>query len=227
MIQFNLLPDVKIEYVKAMRMKRMVVGAAIILTGVTFVIFLLLALVVYGVQKKTVGDLDKDIASKSKELTGTKDLDKILTIQNQLTALPALHDKKVVASRAYTFITTLIPTGVTASEYEVNFDESTMSITGAAPALDRVNVFADTLKFAKYTDGTDVQDGKPFSDVVLSQFAKTAETTNYTISLKFEPKLFSTQAPYALVIPKSATTNSVTGQPSGAIFKTDANGGGN
>lgn len=219
MIQFNLLPDVKIEYVKAMRMKRVVVGIASIVTIVTFGAFLMLALIVYGVQKKSVSDLDKDIQKKSQELKSTKDLDKILTIQNQLAALPGLHDKKVVATRAYTFITQLLPTGVTVSDYVVNFDESSMSITGAAPALDRVNVFADTLKFAKYSDGVNTMDGKAFSEVVLSQFAKTNDATTFTITSKFQPELFSGQAPYALVIPKGATTNSVTGQPSSEIFK--------
>jgi hypothetical protein len=227
MIQFNLLPDVKIEYVKAMRVKRMVIGAAAILTASTFAIFLLLAIVAYGVQKATVSNLDNKIETKSKELRDTKDLDKILTIQNQLNQLPGLHDKKVVATRAFGFLQQLTPVGITVSDYTVDFAASTMTITGESPALDRVNVFADTLKYAQYTDGKTTATTKPFSKVVLAQFGRTTEATTYTITLSFVPDIFKNNAEYALIIPKGPTTNSITGQPASLFKASSSTGQGN
>ena len=93
MIQFNLLPDVKIEYIKTRYRKRMIMLISAIASGVTFTIFVLLFLFVRVNQPKHMKDLDKDIKSTVSKIQETKDLDKILTIQNQLNSLPALHDK--------------------------------------------------------------------------------------------------------------------------------------
>src|SRR5687768_790771 len=99
MIQFNLLPDIKIQYLKAKRQKHMVMLGAVAAIIVSLAVFIVLITVVYGLQKKNLSDLNTDIKTASEELRDTKDLTKILTVQNQLKALPALHDQKVVSTR--------------------------------------------------------------------------------------------------------------------------------
>ena len=94
MIQFNLLPDVKLEYVKAQRTKSTVISASFIAAGSAFAIFLLLFLIVNVVQRKSTSDLNKDIKKYHSQLTSTPDLAKIVTIQSQLKALPGLHEAK-------------------------------------------------------------------------------------------------------------------------------------
>ena len=92
MIQFNLLPDVKIKYIKTQRTKRMVILVSLLVSAASLALVTIMFVSVQVIQKKSLNDLSKDIVAETKQLQDVQDLDKILTIQNQLTALPALHD---------------------------------------------------------------------------------------------------------------------------------------
>lgn len=218
MIQFNLLPDVKIEFVKAQRTKRLVMGSAMIATATTFVIFLLLFLTVQGIQKKSISDLNADIKKNSDELKNTPDLNKILTIQSQLASLSDLHDQKIVASRMFNMMQQVTPIDVTISEHDVDFTANTMTITGETLTLDRVNTFIDTLKFAKFSSGGEQKSA--FTNVVLSQFGRNETGTTYTITLSFDQDLFKVDQNPTLVVPKTITTRSVIEQPTDIFKKT-------
>lgn len=219
MIQFNLLPDVKVEFVKAQQMKRLVLGVAIIATGSTFAIFLVLFLTVHGVQQKSMNDLSTDIKKYSTQLQNTKDLNKVLTIQNQLSSLTALHDQKAAALRQFTYIQQITPADLRISDYATDFTANTMVITGTAPTLARVDTFVDTLKFATYTDGTATATQKAFSSVVLAQFGKADTGTTYTINLSFDPTLFRNDSDKNLVVPSTVTTRSVVELPADLFVK--------
>ena len=152
--------------------------------------------------------------SYSNQLSNTKDLDKILTVQNQLKSLPGLHDEKAVSSRMFGYITQLTPQKANISKLELNFDENTISISGSADGLSTVNAYVDTLKFTKYTtNDEDPQTNNAFSDVVLSAFGRTATETTYTISASFDPVIFSQQQEVTLTVPKITSSRSVTEQP--------------
>lgn len=217
MIQFNLLPDVKIEYVRAQRTKRLVIGTSVIATLSTFALFLLLLVAVQGVQKQNLKNLNSDIKKYSEQLKGTPDLNKILTIQNQLGELNGLHDKKIVASRIFDVMQQTTPVEVTISDHTVDFTAGTMSITGAAPSLDRVNTFVDTLKFTKVVRN-DNSRSNAFTSVVLAQFGRDDKGSTYTITLNFHPAIFAISEKGTVVVPKTVTTRSVLGQPTD-IFK--------
>lgn len=217
MIQFNLLPDVKIEYVRAQRTKRLVMGTAVIATLSTFALFLLLLIAVQGVQKQNIKSLNSDIKKYSSELESTPDLNKILTIQNQLAALNNLHNKKVVASRIFDVMQRTTPVEVTISDHLVDFTANKMSITGAAVSLDRVNTFVDTLKFTKFVHN-DNSSSNAFSSVVLSQFGRDDKGSTYTITLAFDPGIFAIAEKGTVVVPTTVTTRSILGQPTD-IFK--------
>lgn len=216
MIQFNLLPDVKIAFVKAQRIKRLVIGIAVIATVSTMALFLLLLVAVEGVQKKSLSDLNSDIKKYSNQLSSTPDINKILTIQNQLNTLNGLHDQKVVASRIFDVMQQTTPADVTISDHIVDFTANTMSITGAAPTLDRVNTFVDTLKFTKlvHDDGTT---SDAFSSVVLSQFNRDDKGSTFTITLNFDPGIFAISEKGTISVPAGMiTTRSILDQP---LFK--------
>jgi hypothetical protein len=66
MIQFNLLPDVKIEFLKTRARKRMIMVLSIGITATCLAIFILLFLFVRVNQAKYMRDLDKDIKSNVK-----------------------------------------------------------------------------------------------------------------------------------------------------------------
>ncbi|HEY1063867.1 MAG TPA: hypothetical protein VGE30_01055, partial [Candidatus Saccharimonadales bacterium] len=109
MIQFNLLPDVKLEYMKAERTKRMVIAISTVVTIVSIAILVVLLLVVLVFQKKYMSDLSSDITGYSNDLKATPDLDKILTVQNQLDSLTGLHEKKPDTTRVFTYIEEVTP----------------------------------------------------------------------------------------------------------------------
>lgn len=226
MIQFNLLPDIKQQYIKAERQKHLVVFVSTIASIAAIAIFVILLLVVDVWQKKSISDLNSDIKSNSAELSDTKDLNKILTVQNQLGSLTALHDGKPVASRMFDDLSKLTPANATISKMTANFTDNTVLISGSADSLGTVNTFTDTLKFTSYSVSGGSNDGSKgshaFSKVVLSSFGKTSTTTTYTITASFDPVIFSEDGTVALTVPQITTTRSAIAQPTD-LFKQTGN----
>lgn len=100
MIQLNLLPDVKLELVKAQRLQRLLTVISLIasLAAIVVVVVLFSA---SQYQKKHITDLNNSIAKKTNQLNSDKQINKILTVQNQLKSLDQLHASKPAASRLF------------------------------------------------------------------------------------------------------------------------------
>jgi Tfp pilus assembly protein PilN len=223
MIQLNLLPTIKAEYVKAERTKRTVIVLSVIVSITSLGIVGLLASVAYGAQKLQLSNLNNEIQKSSTELEQVQDLDKILTIQNQLNALTPLHDAKPVMSRLFTYIQQTTPESVSIDTLKVNNTDFTWNIEGKAPTFELINKYVDTLKF------TEIKQSDPnaekiyaFKEVVLADFTKNTGGEvgyTYTITLKFNDQLFSSANPdIQLVVPSATTTRSQTQLPSEGIF---------
>lgn len=212
MIQFNLLPDVKVQYLKARKQKRLVVLGSTVFAATAFVIFVFLFLYVRIAQTAHSADLSDDISTRLTELRKVKDLDKMLTVQNQLTSLPGLHEKKPVATRYIDFLGRLTPSNVSISQTDVDFTASTFQITGESNDIAAVNKFVDTLKFTKYSTKQSSESASTptpaFSEIVLSSFARTKDKVTYTVSAKFNPALFNINNNVELLIPQGVTTRS-------------------
>jgi len=223
MIQLNLLPDVKLEYIKAQRSRRLVISSAVIVSLVAIGLLVIL-LSVSGLQKKHISDLTKDIASQSHQLQQKPQVDKILTVQNQLESLTALHAGKPAASQLFSYLNQVTPTQVNITSFNVDFTVQTMTITGTADALSSVNKYVDTLKFTKYT--TDASDASTtaFNNVVLTSFGlssgshDTTQAATYTVNLAYDPKIFDITQKVSLDVPNLVTTRSNVDQP-GDLFK--------
>jgi Tfp pilus assembly protein PilN len=212
MIQFNLLPSVKLDYVQAQRTKRTVMVMSVLVAAIAVAVLVVLFLGVQVAQKKHSSDLSKDIQTESKNLQNIKDLDKILTIQNQLGSLTALHDQKPVATRLFEYVKQLTPANVSIAQLEIDFDTKTLSFTGSANAISSVNKFADTLKFTTFKkDNTSTP---AFSEVVLAEFGKDDKGTSYGITVKFNEEVFSSAHDIKLDVPAGKiTTRSETEKP--------------
>ena len=151
MIQFNLLPDVKLEYLKTERTKHKIMLISGVTAAAALLILATLFLVVNVLQKQHLSNLNKDIKTYSDKLNSTKDLNKILTIQNQLKSLPEMHDQKVVASRLFNYMSQLTPNQANIAKFTIDFAASTISFSGGTDSLETVNKFTETLKFTTYT----------------------------------------------------------------------------
>lgn len=227
MIQFNLLPDIKQQYLKAQRQKHLVVFISTIATIAAVALMVVLVLVVNVWQKKSINDLTSDIKKYSNQLSGTEDLNKILTVQNQLNSLTSLHDKKAVATRLFDYVTKLTPANANIAKLNIDYAKNTITISGTANALSTVNTYVDTLKFTKYKivsgQGKSNTEKQAFSSVVLTAFGRTNKDTTYTINAKFDPVIFSELSEVELTVPQITTTRSATEQPTD-LFQQSTNG---
>ncbi len=218
-VQFNLLPDIKIQYLQARRQKQLVLFVSFIAIAVSLLAMVILISIVFVIQKKSISDLSRDIGAASNELQSTPDLTKMLTVQNQLKALPALHDQKAVASRLFDYIAQSTPTDASISRLNIDFTTSLLTISGSANNLITVNTFADTLKFTTFkTDNAPTEEKRAFTSVVLSSFGRDSVGASYTINMNFDPVIFSELEVVTLTVPKKITTRSQTEQPA-ALFK--------
>jgi len=215
MIQFNLLPDVKLEYIKARRTKHLVMLVSLMAASVTVAITVILFLAVNVVQKEHLGNLSDDIQSKGDHLKNEQDIDKILAVQSQLNSLNGLHDGKPAADRLGTYLAQITPNEVSVSELSVDFTAHTMTFDGTAKAIKNVNEFIDTMKFTTYNANGETKDA--FSTVVLASFNRTdnkeSDPAAYQITLAFDPVIFDIKQDIKLQVPKKITTRSVTERP--------------
>lgn len=219
MVQFNLLPDVKLDYIKARRTKRMVMLTSFTVIALSIFISVLLFLIVNVFQKQHIANLDKDIDAKTKQLEDVPDLDKVLTVQNQLESLSGLHENKPAASRLYAYLIQLTPQDAKISDVKIDFTEQTITLEGSAGKLETVNRFVDTIKFTDYKEGQNT--GKAFSEVVLSNFGvdagnarNSAGRTSYSIELKYDKAIFDNTKTVELVVPNIISTRSAVEAPS-------------
>ncbi|HVW22913.1 MAG TPA: hypothetical protein VHB51_00240 [Candidatus Saccharimonadales bacterium] len=226
MIQFNLLPDVKMAYIKAQQTRRLFMSISVIASGVAVFLLVVSLISVDVVQKKNLHDLNHDIDTNAKELQDTPQLSKVLTIQNQLNVLTSLHNQKPAANRLFGYLSQVTPSKATISNISVDFTAHSMSITGNANALSTINTFIDSLKFTTYDMG-DGQSTKAFSSVVLSSFAVAtgSNPASYTITLSYDPNIFTNTDNVTLTVPQTITTRSVIDQPSD-LFEQDDTGSG-
>lgn len=245
MIQFNLLPDVKIEYMKAVQKRQIMAFISFVVAGVCITIFVVVFMIVKVQQPKHISDLDKDIKVNVAKLQENKDLDKILTIQNQLNSLPGLHDQKPMTSRIFGYLSQLVPTQATVSEVGISIVDKKLIIKGNADSTATYNKFVDTLKFTQYSDNNDpsnIKTGKAFPTVVVTNFSinssqnQNGVTTNiggvtFELEANYDEVIFKNTAKegsavansISLNVPNQVSTRSATQSPSDDLFKQGTN----
>jgi hypothetical protein len=236
MIQLNLLPDVKLEYLKAQRMRRLAMAISFLITAAAIAILVLL-LIVEGFQKHHLTNLNNNVSTDTITLQKEPQINNILTVQNQLNSVNTLHASKPAATKLFDYMNELTPTSITVSELTIDFNAHTISITGSAPSLSSVDQYIDTLKFTTYTTGPRSGNNPAFSNVVLGEFSLSNTSTppaSYTITASFDPAIFNITKNVSLVIPTTITTRSAREDPAQLFVKgtssksnTSSTGGGN
>lgn len=214
-VQFNLLPDVKLEYDRAQRLKKTVYTISILSVAVVMGVFILSFLTVNVLQKKLLSDANNNIDKYSQQLKNIPDLAKILTIQNQLKSLPGLHQAKPITSRLLNDLPLITPTNVNIGKLDLDTSADTIEISGTSTSVENINKFVDTLKFTNYTVNGDSSSKQPaFSNVVLSKVDRNDQLATYTIDASYDSSLFDASKQITLVVPNETTTRSVINAPS-------------
>lgn len=224
--QFNLLPDIKYERLKVEKTQRIIITLSILTSIAAFLIFLFFFLATNVLQKKQLSDSDKDIKELYGQLQSVENINKMLTVQNQLGSLVTLHQSKHLSSRLFTFLPELMPTNVFIGRIGLDFQGNSIVIDGTADSQKSVNVFVDTLKFTTFNAGEQIKDEQAFPSVIQTSFSITPGSVSYSITLTFDPTLFSNSLVDAdgkritpiLTVPKLTTTRSALADPAKVLF---------
>ena len=222
-IQFNLLPDVKKEYIKTRRVKRLIMSVAVLASTASLGVVVLLFLFVQVAQTKNIDDLSEDINREIASINATPEIDKILTVQQQTNTLPGLHEENPYTSRLFDYLFVTTPTTVRISSITLSTVDSAIKIEGSADSLAAVNQYVDTLKFATFT-AEGIEDGEPFTDIV-ADLGRSEERAFYEVSMTYDPILFNNTEAVQLIVPNQVTTRSSIGAPSVDLFEAAPSGG--
>ena len=197
MIEINLLPAVKREYLKAQQMKHTVVVGSVLVSlgaiGLLALMFIYVQVIQPQQQKSIQSDIDKSLNdSKNK-----KNAVKVVTVQGALQQIPSLQDKKMITSNLFIYLNSFTPKDVSYSNIKMNLTESTIVLQGNATNFEQANVLANNIKSAKFTfkKSNNSQSVSPFTNVVfdgLTKSDKPEENKNvsFQITLKVDPVIF-------------------------------------
>ena len=206
-IQFNLLPDVKLEYEQAKSNQKRVTTIAATASAICFGLFLLSFLTVGGLQHKQLSDADKKITETNSKIKAIPDIQTILTVQDQLNALPNLDAQKHIMSRLFDYLPKLSPPNSGINDLTLDTAGNTLSVSGAANSVQTVNTFVDTLKAATYSVGSSKASLPAFNNVILGSINRDTSGSTYTITAGFDQALFNASQVVSLNVPQLTTQN--------------------
>lgn len=138
MIEINLIPDVKLELLRAQRTRSAVISGSIITSFIAMGVVVLLLVYIFGVQLARGLVLDDQITTKGDELSQVEDLSKILTIQNQLETISDLNDTKNMTSRMFAVVSAITPP----EQNPVTFSQITISPASSSTASSKTTTAA-------------------------------------------------------------------------------------
>lgn len=225
MIEINLLPNVKRELLKTRAMRNRVISISFLVGGASIVAVVVLALVL-GSQIAGEAVQNGVIKDRNDKLMAVEDLNKVVTIQNQLTKINEQHSRKKINSRIFDVVTAVnpvVPNNVSFSDIKVNPESKTITLEGSA-----VNGYSalETLKKTILNTKVQTTDGDKSSEVSLTKEIKDGDTSFGENSEGKKVLQFSFSFEYAeeLLAPANNGTVSVL-TPTGKVDVTDSRQG--
>ena len=225
MIEINLLPNVKRELLKTRAMRNRVISISFLVGGASIVAVVVLALIL-GSQIAAEAVQSGVIKDRNDKLMEVEDLNKVVTIQNQLTKINEQHSRKKINSRIFDVVTAVnpvAPNNVSFSDIKVNPESKTITLEGSA-----VNGYSalETLKKTILNTKVQTTDGDKSSEVSLTKEIKNGDTSFGENSEGKKVLQFSFSFEYAeeLLAPANNGTVSVL-TPTGKVDVTDSRQG--
>ena len=225
MIEINLLPNVKRELLKTRAMRNRVISISFLVGGASIAAVVVLALIL-GSQIAAEAVQNGVIKDRNDKLMAVEDLNKVVTIQNQLTKINEQHSGKKINSRIFDVVTAVnpvAPNNVSFSDIKVNPDSKTITLEGSA-----VNGYSalETLKKTILNTKVQTTDGDKSSEVSLTKEIKDGDTSFGENSEGKKVLQFSFSFEYAeeLLAPANNGTVSVL-TPTGKVDVTDSRQG--
>lgn len=204
MVELSLVPDVKQQLIKARRVRNLVISISVIVGIVSVGVVIALAMYLYGVQTVRNTVVDNSIKDKSKELSNIKDLNDMLTVQNQLQNISALHDSKNIDSRFFDIIDVInppesSPNRVIFTTTRIDSAESKIILEAkSSVGFQAAEVLKKTIEetTVRYKDKGEIVTEKLASNVVIAEMnygddADGQKVLNFTISFEYPTFLFT------------------------------------
>lgn len=232
MIQLNLLPDIKKEFINAQKTRALVMSSSILVTIVAVGLAVLMFVYVTFLQQLQITLATNDIKDKEKQLNSVQDLSKYLTVQNQLAALPELHANKGIYSRLLSFLPVLnpnAPNNVTLTKLQLVSLDKQVNFTGSTASFESLNVFVDTLRNAEvtYKDSSSQQQKSKMFETVTVQSSNIDKlngksSVSFTVIAQYvEPAFDAHNTDVTASVPNIKTSQSVTESPK--LFSSEGN----
>ena len=225
MIEINLLPNVKRELLKTRAMRNRVISISFLVGGASIAAVVVLALIL-GSQIAAEAVQNGVIKDRNDKLMAVEDLNKVVTIQHQLTKINEQHSGKKINSRVFDVVTAVdpvAPNNVSFSDIKVNPESKTITLEGSA-----VNGYSalETLKKTILNTKVQTTDGDKSSEVSLTKEIKDGDTSFGENSEGKKVLQFSFSFEYAeeLLAPANNGTVSVL-TPTGKVDVTDSRQG--
>ena len=225
MIEINLLPNVKRELLKTRAMRNRVISISFLVGGASIVAVVVLALIL-GSQIAAEAVQNGVVKDRNDKLMAVEDLNKVVTIQHQLTKINEQHSGKKINSRIFDVVTAVnpvAPNNVSFSDIKVNPESKTITLEGSA-----VNGYSalETLKKTILNTKIQTTDGDKSSEVSLTKEIKDGDTSFGENSEGKKVLQFSFSFEYAeeLLAPANNGTVSVL-TPTGKVDVTDSRQG--
>ncbi len=223
MIQINLLPDVKQEYIRARKQRNTAIFISVAVAAASVAVVVVIGLVIGG---QYVLGLTRDNAIKDEyaKLSSESDLSNLVTIQNQLSIVSGQNDKRSMQSRVFNVISVVNPTGsnsVAFSEISVLPETSTLILRGQTAngyaAVERLQKTLENtnLEYTTSADSTTVTEplvnSVEITDVGYARDSSGNKVVSFMITAEYNSHLFSNEARTARVV-----------GPTGSIDVTDS-----
>lgn len=201
MIEINLLPAVKREYLKAQQMKHTVVVASVLMSLLAVVLMLLLLGYVRVMQPRHQKNVQADIDSALRDSKKKENAVKVVTVQGALEQIPNLQDKKMITSSIFTYLKEFTPRDISYSNIKLDLVEKTIVLQGTSTNFEKANILANNLKSAKFTysSGDEKNSISPFTSVVFDGLSKSEvvqdnKSVTFQITFKIDPVIFDQSA---------------------------------
>ncbi len=231
MIEINLIPNVKLELIKAQKTRSKVIAISIFVGVASLSVVAVLLAYIYMVQSIRGVFADNEIKSGSAKLAKVEDLSKVLTIQNQLTKISELNDSKKIDSRIFDILQVIIPREsagsstplIQISTISIDPESSVITIDGqTGQGYSAVEIFKKTIDGARVKyDDSDSKNPLSFASDISTANTSYGEDSSgkkvlrFTMSFKYAEEIFAYSSKNAsiYVVLNGNVTDSYLGVP--------------
>lgn len=171
MIQINLIPDVKLELVKSHRYRAIVMSASIIVMLASVGVLVVLSGYVFGVQTALIHSATSNIEQADEEFRSIEDIEKTVTVSNQLGYIQSSHESKAISSRIFALLVEASAEGTENSVAINSFDIDTTQNIISISAQTQQRGFDAAEVFRKNIEGMRMYYMVPEADELATEFS--------------------------------------------------------